>query len=90
MTRSKLDYLKDISKLLLPTEKKYLLYFLFLTIISSLLEILSIGIIVPIIYLFTNKEALFSNKLVIILSNFLGLETEYQIIFTIIFLEFGL
>tara|TARA_Y100000591_G_scaffold67977_1_gene56274 strand:+ start:444 stop:2186 length:1743 start_codon:yes stop_codon:yes gene_type:complete len=85
MTRSKLDYLKDISKLLLPTEKKYLLYFLFLTIISSLLEILSIGIIVPIIYLFTNKEALFSNKLVIILSNFLGLETEYQIIFTIIF-----
>mgnify|MGYP001173541891 FL=1 len=86
MIQSKINYLKNVNKLLLPLEKKFLLYFFFLTIISSILEILSIGIVVPIVYLFTDKEALYSNQIVLLLSDYLGLETEYQIISTIIFL----
>ena len=72
MIQSKINYLKNIAKLLLPLEKKFLLYFFFLTIISSILEILSIGIVVPIVYLFTDKEALYSNQIVLFLSNYLG------------------
>ncbi len=81
-----MNYLKDIAKLLLPKEQKYLFYFFLLTLVASLLEILSIGIIVPIIYLFIDRQEIFNNEIILFLSNFFGLKTENQIIFSIILL----
>ena len=79
-----MNYLNKIFKLMVPSERKYLYYFCFLTLVASLLEILSIGVIIPIIYLFIDRQEILNNQIILFFSNLLGLKTENQIIFSII------
>ena len=57
-----MSFLKKVESLILQKEKNYLLIILILTFLTSALEILGIGIIIPIIYSIIDNEIFIQNK----------------------------
>ena len=83
-------FIKALS-LLNKNEKIFLVLFLILSIITSFLEIVGIGLIIPIIYSIVDKKLLAENEIIIFVNNYLNLEPNqilYLIISSFVFVVF--
>ena len=84
--------IKKINKLLKTNEKKSLIKILLLTLIVSILELLGIGLILPIIYSLIDENIFLQNKILVQLFELINLNTNKEkfifIILSFIFVIF--
>ena len=86
-----MNFFKKALSLLNKNEKIFLVFFLILSIITSFLEIIGIGLIIPIIYSIVDKKLLAENEIIIFVNNYLNLEPNqilYLIISSFVFVVF--
>ncbi len=79
-----MNFLKTVSQFLISNEKKYIIYLFILSLITSFLELAGIGMIVPLLYTFLDKEALVQNEYIILLRNHFSLDNYNELVIFIV------
>ena len=84
-----MNFLKTVSQFLISNEKKYIIYLFILSLITSFLELAGIGMIVPLLYTFLDKEALVQNEYIILLRNHFSLDNYNELVIFIVIIFIG-
>ena len=86
---SNIDLLFDLWRLINPKRKKQITILMFLTIISSISEMLSLITVIPFLQVLIQPEEFYKFKIVRILLNYFGLNNADQILFSVTILFVG-